>query len=151
VTKRLRSESGYTLTEVLVAVVILAVGVGALLAAMSSMILGSTVHSNLVTTDALTRAYAEQLLSSATQVPTCALPSDYPAATNVPVGYVARVTNVEYGDGLNPTGYNITRTQCTETASYEGVQRVTIEAHFGAPGSTTGQGQQYLQIVKRQP
>jgi prepilin-type N-terminal cleavage/methylation domain-containing protein len=154
VTKQPRSEAGYTLTEVIVAVVIMSVAIGAVLAAMSAAILGSRVHGDIVTSDQLVRAYGENLLSSAVPYTDCAaaptpsVPSVYSAMSGVPTGFVVRIVSIEYGDAANPTGYGNTHDQCTQLGD-KGVQRITLESHRGAAGSTTGTGQQTLQIVKR--
>jgi prepilin-type N-terminal cleavage/methylation domain-containing protein len=145
------SQAGYTLTEVLMAVIVLAIGVFGVLTAMSSSILGSRAHRSVVTADAVVRSYGEQLLSNSTTYRDCALPANYPAMVNVPQGYVARIVSVEYSDGASPTvGFANTLDQC-QIGGDNGIQRITLEAHQGVAGSQTGPGHQFVQVLKRKP
>ena len=54
-----RGNAGYTLTEVLIAVTILMVAVTVIVGAMASGIVGSRIHRDIVTSDAVVRSYAE--------------------------------------------------------------------------------------------
>ena len=137
--RRHGAEWGYTLTEVLVAVVIVGVSVVAIVGALGSSIFSSRVHRNLVTGDAAVRAYASQL-SQVTYV-NCATPGSYPAMANPPGGISVTVTNVAYWNGAS-SGSNFVSTCGTD----RGAQQITIVAH---PNSTGGQ--QKLVFVKRAP
>jgi prepilin-type N-terminal cleavage/methylation domain-containing protein len=138
-------DAGYTLSEVLIAVVILSVALSALVTALGSAIFVSRVHRNIATSDSVVRVYAEQILATAYKP--CAI--SYPAVTNQPAGFTATIVSIEYGDAL--TGANPTQTfamslATCQTSGDNGVERITIQAHpIGGPG------QQSLQIVKRNP
>ncbi|HEX4492836.1 MAG TPA: prepilin-type N-terminal cleavage/methylation domain-containing protein [Acidimicrobiia bacterium] len=150
-------ERGFTLSEVLIAVVILGVAITALLGSLSSVLYTSRAHRNLATADSGVRAYAEQL--QAASYARCASVTGagaYPAMTNMPAAFSVTITKVEYGDvltGSNPTdAFSTTQSQCQTGVTGDGtpydtgVERITIVAHpFSGPGSQT------LQIVKRNP
>lgn len=135
-----RAETGYTLTEVLVAVTILTVAIVVILGAMSDGILASRVHRNIVTSDAVARSYADQIIAGP-YMP-CATPTT-PAyqMANPPAGYSAQITSVSYWvAGSKPATFGST---CSTDA---GAQQISIVVK-----STTGPGAQALQFVKRQP
>jgi type II secretory pathway pseudopilin PulG len=139
-------EGGYTLTEVLGALLILSVAVIALISAIGTSIVASDVQRKLVTEDAVVRAYAEAL--NAAPYVSCAssTESGYSAATVLPSlatkwpGYQASVVSVGYWNGDNPATFGTT---CSSDA---GVQRLQLEAH-----SNTNPGVQHLDVVKRNP
>ena len=137
--RRRDGDGGYTLTEVLVAVVILSVSVVAIVGAMGSAIFSSRVHRDLVTDDAAVRAYSEQLLQ-ATYV-NCATPAAYPVAANPPAGITVTITAIAYWNGSS-SGTNFVNTCSTDA----GTQRITVRAQRG-----TGPGAQVLTFVKRAP
>jgi prepilin-type N-terminal cleavage/methylation domain-containing protein len=131
-------EAGYTLTEVLVAVIILAVGVTGIVAAMASGVLASRVSRDSVTSDALVRSYAEQLLG-ATYLP-CATTASYGAYSGAHPNYTVSVTKVQYWTGGNPASFQAT------CPTDKGGELLTIRAQAtGKPGA------QQLQIFKRAP
>jgi prepilin-type N-terminal cleavage/methylation domain-containing protein len=141
-----RAEAGYTLTEVLVAVVILGVAVVAIVGALGTSIFSSRVHRNLVTGDAAARAYASQI-SQAGYV-NCATPAGgvnpYPVMANAPAGMTVAVSNISLWTGSSSAG-NFGGTSgpgCSDL----GVQQITIVATPTAAG-----GGQSLTFVKRSP
>jgi prepilin-type N-terminal cleavage/methylation domain-containing protein len=139
--RRCRGEGGYTLSEVLVAVIILGVGVVAIVGALGSSIFTSRVHRDIVTSDATVRQYAEQL-TRVVYAP-CATPATYPAMTGVPAGYTVTIVDVDYADGSD--GAPAFSDSCAANPANE-VQRITLEAHH--TGSEKA-GIQRLQFVKR--
>jgi prepilin-type N-terminal cleavage/methylation domain-containing protein len=142
VNRRCRGEGGYTLSEVLVAVVILGVGVVAIVGALGSSIFTARVHRDIVTSDAVVRQYAEQL-TRAVYTP-CATPAaGYPAMTGVPADYSVSIVDIDYADAADPAP--VFGDGCVANPNNE-VQRITLEASH-----TGGQkvGAQRLQVVKR--
>jgi prepilin-type N-terminal cleavage/methylation domain-containing protein len=144
VTKALRRDAGYTLTEVLVAVVIMSVAVVALLGSLGSEIFTSRIHRDIVTSDAVVRTYAEQLLA-ASYVPCATAASSTYQATGVPAGYNASISMIEYADASVATPIWSTTT-CAASPNNE-MERITIIAGRG-PAYI---GRQKLQIIKRNP
>jgi type II secretory pathway pseudopilin PulG len=139
-------EGGYTLTEVLGALLILTVAVMAILSAIGTSIIASDVQRKLVTEDAVVRAYAEAL--NAAPYVDCATPATggYSTGTVLPnlatkwPGYQTSIVTVGYWNGDNPATFGAACTSDT------GVQRLQLEAH-----STPDRGVQHLDIVKRRP
>jgi prepilin-type N-terminal cleavage/methylation domain-containing protein len=143
VTAAQRDESGYTLSEVLVALVIVSTAIVAIIGSLGSSVFVSRVHRDIVTSDAAVRRYAEQLV--ATDFTPCAQLAGlvkYPDMSGAPAGYTVAITRIEYADAsqaapaFGPT--------CAANPNNE-VQQLTLEAHRNAGGS----GKQTLQIVKR--
>jgi prepilin-type N-terminal cleavage/methylation domain-containing protein len=136
---RVDDEGGYTLSEVLVALVIVGVAIVAIIGSLGSSVFISRVHRDIVTSDATVRRYAEQL-TVATYVP-CATPAQYPAMQNVPLGFTATITAIQYADAeaAAPT-FGVT---CATNPTHE-IQRITLVAQRAG-----GSGHQTLQIVKR--
>src|SRR5262249_26033980 len=97
-------EGGFTLTEVLAALIILGVAITAILAAMGTSIITADTHRKLVSDDAILRSYAEQLQQlpmPPASLPDCAGPAQYPPFNDVGgnwPGYQATITGVEYWD-----------------------------------------------------
>jgi len=100
-----RDENGFSLTESLVAVIILAVAVTAIITAMGSSIALSTKHRDKVAADTIARTYAERLLA-ATYAP-CANPTTaryQPGASGLNLTIPARYTtsySVTFWDGAS--------------------------------------------------
>jgi prepilin-type N-terminal cleavage/methylation domain-containing protein len=135
-------EGGYTLSEVLVAVVILGVAIVGIVGSLGSSLFISRVNRDIVTSDATVRRYAEQLIRTS-YVP-CATPAQYPAMTGVPAGYtVSIVSPIQYEDGAADTP--TFGPACAADGNNES-QLITLEAR-----RTSGTGLQRLQIVKRAP
>jgi prepilin-type N-terminal cleavage/methylation domain-containing protein len=138
------SEGGYTLTEVLAALIILCVAITGIVSAMGSSIIASDIHRKLVTDDAIVRTYADRLNTAPyIDCATAATPGYSPAGVNMDLanwpGYSASVVSVEYGQG---PGLSFGPSCSSDT----GLQRIRIEAH-----SSTNRGKQTVQIVKRRP
>jgi prepilin-type N-terminal cleavage/methylation domain-containing protein len=138
-------EAGFTLTEVLAAMVVLGLAITAILAAMGSSIVASDIHRKLVTDDAVVRSYAERLaVAPYVQNASNATAAYTPAGVNLNLanwpGYSASLVKVECWTGASPVVF-------TDSCSSDlGLQRITLEAH----SATNKGGQQQLQILKRQ-
>jgi len=140
-------EGGFTLTEVLVALVILGVAVFGVVGAMGASMLASDVHRKTVTADSIIRSYAERLNGAVYQE--CATPavSQYQAAgtgVTVPSGFTASVTNILYwnGDGSSSTPATFSA-NCAAAPDF-GVQQITIQVT-----ANDGRAKQQLTILKR--
>jgi prepilin-type N-terminal cleavage/methylation domain-containing protein len=143
-----RRDAGYTLTEVLVAVVIMSVAITALLGSIASEVFTARVHRDIVTSDAVARFYAEQLLNdqydrnctgpgAPLTYQLTGLPSQY-------AGYSASIVQIQYADAsANSPVFSST---CAANAAHE-MERITIKAGRGP----TYVGQQQIQIIKRNP
>jgi type II secretory pathway pseudopilin PulG len=134
---RLSGDDGYTLTEVLVALVMLSLSITAIVAAIGSSIFTSRVHRALVTGDAAARAYSAQIAQDL-YVP-CA--TTYPAMTNPPGGMTVTITSITYWNG-SASGSNFVSGCGTDN----GAQQIVITA---TPAN--GAGKQLLSMVKRAP
>jgi prepilin-type N-terminal cleavage/methylation domain-containing protein len=139
--RRHQGEEGYTLTEVLVALTILAVSVVAIVGAMSSTIFASRVHRSIVTGDTAVRAYAAQIQQAA-YVPCAGTtgPNQYPIMQDMPGGVTVTIAKIQYWNGATPAAYGAS---CTTD---QGVQRITILAQPQANA-----GKQTLVVLKRAP
>lgn len=143
-------EGGYTLSEVLIAVVILGVAITAMIGSLSSVLFTTRANRNLATADSAVRAYAEQLV--ATQYQPCAPLTgvgSYSPMMNMPSAFSVTITKIEYGDALtgsNPTETFSTTLDTCRTGGDSGVERITIVAQ-----PVSGPGSQTLQIIKRNP
>lgn len=142
-------EGGFTLTEVLVALVILGTAVVAIVAAMGASIALSDRHRQNVTADALVRTYAERL-NKANYVP-CAPPTQGqyqagPTGMNltIPSNFTVSLVGIQYwnGDGSATTPASFSSSCTTD----KGIQQITIRAQ-----SVPNRGFQQLTILKRQP
>jgi prepilin-type N-terminal cleavage/methylation domain-containing protein len=155
---RLRDdEAGYTLTEVLAALIVLGVAITAIISAMGSSIIASDIHRKIVTDDAIVRSYAERL--EAAPYVDCATPSnsEYSAAgvnldlNNWP-GYSATVVKVEYWNGDGAFAGGGFTASCSPD---RGLQRITLEARssttLGSDATKNRGGHPPLQILKRRP
>jgi prepilin-type N-terminal cleavage/methylation domain-containing protein len=136
---RHQGESGYTLTEVIVALSILSVSVVAIVGAMSSSIFSSRVHRSIVTGDTAVRAYAEQILEA--PYLSCANPGQYPVMTNPPGAITVTIASITYWNGSS-SGSNFTPTCSAD----QGAQRIVIVSQ-----PQNNAGKQSLAFVKRAP
>jgi prepilin-type N-terminal cleavage/methylation domain-containing protein len=141
-------EAGFTLTEVLAALIILGVAITAILAAMGTSIIASDTHRKLVSDDAILRSYAEQLQSA--PFVDCASPAQYPQFSD-PTGnwpnYQATVAAIDsWNTTASPAnGVAFGGAACSPGSPGAGLQRIHLQA-----SSTTGRGgQQDLTILKR--
>jgi prepilin-type N-terminal cleavage/methylation domain-containing protein len=143
-----KSEGGYTLTEVLAALVVLGLAITAIVAAMGTSIIASDTHRKIVSDDAILRSYAEQIQNTAF-VECAAAPNGYGPfadAGNWP-GYQVRVVSIDYWDGttsanLGTSGFT---NACTAQSAGAGLQRITLESY----STSTRGGHQRLQVMKR--
>jgi prepilin-type N-terminal cleavage/methylation domain-containing protein len=137
-------EGGFTLTEVLAALVLLGLAVTAIVVAMGNSIILSDVHRRSVTADSIVRSYAEKLTAS-TDWADCATPSFAPyqpgfLQVDLPAGYHAAITDIQYWNGDSPATFDAT---CPPD---NGLQRITLRAWRGNDLDA-----QQLEIVKRRP
>lgn len=144
------TEAGFSLTEVLGALIILGIAIGAIIAAMGTSIIASDVHRKLVTGDAVIRNYAQALQRPSAFKP-CPTPADYaPAAIGYtpPAGATTPPATIKWWDGGNPATF--TTATCPAPDDRKGLQLVTIRVV--TPGAT-GQGTitQHLDVVVRRP
>ncbi len=148
-------EAGYSLSEVLGALIILAIGITAIVTAMGSSITLADVHQKMVTDDAILRSYAERL--NVAPYLDCAAASsvEYSAPgvnlnlANWP-GYSTSVVSVEYWTGSEPVAFD---GSCSGADPDLGLQRITLEAHSStrlANGAPRG-GIRQIQVLKRRP
>jgi prepilin-type N-terminal cleavage/methylation domain-containing protein len=141
------AEGGFTLTEVLAALIILGVAITAILAAMGTSIIASDTHRKLVSDDAILRSYAEQLQSAA--FVDCATPAQYPAFSDPGghwTGYQASITVIDsWNTGTSPANGVTFGGACTAGSAGAGLQQIKLQAR-----STSGRGgTQAMTILKR--
>jgi prepilin-type N-terminal cleavage/methylation domain-containing protein len=152
--RRAQDADGFSLIELLIAIVVLGVGVVAVVSAMSTTIVVVDVHRSLSAGETITRNYVDAVKAKALAATTytkCPLIADV-TPTFSASGYVVTVTGVEYWlpDANNPlTGSYVTQTACV--TAYQArcadlptplpafcdttVQRVSINV---APANKTG-------------
>jgi prepilin-type N-terminal cleavage/methylation domain-containing protein len=130
-------ESGFTLSEVCIALVIVGVAIVSIVGSVGTAMFASKVHRDIASSDAVVRQYAEQLV--ATPYLNCAAPNGYPAMTGVPADFTATIVRVDYWNGSNTNAQFVAG--CTTDS---GAQRLTLRA-----SRANGAGTQTLQIVKR--
>ena len=99
-----RSESGDTLIEVLLAIVVLGLASVAIMLAFATSISGSAEHRSLTTFDTVLRSASEEAISqlqqqTASEFGTC--PGTYNVTFSLPAGYTAAITQVQYWNGSN--------------------------------------------------
>jgi type II secretory pathway pseudopilin PulG len=144
--RSLHGEGGFTLPEVLVALVFLGTVVAAIIAAMGSAIVASDAHRKTVTADAVVRTYAERL-QTVGYIPcaTTGTPAYQPGNmfnNGQYSGFASGtgVVSVQYWNGDSPATYSTT---CTTD---NGIQLITIKAV-----SSDNRGGQSLTVIKRYP
>jgi prepilin-type N-terminal cleavage/methylation domain-containing protein len=142
-------EGGFTLVEVLVAMVILGTAIVAIVAAMGASLVLSDRHRQNVTADALVRTYAERLTKAnyiACAPPTQSQYQPGPSGMNlsIPSNFTVSLVGIQYwnGDGNATTPATFSPTCTTD----KGIQQITIRAQ-----SVPNRGFQQLTILKRQP
>jgi type II secretory pathway pseudopilin PulG len=132
------SEAGDTLIEVVLAVIVIAITAAALLGAITTSIVSSSAHRNLVTDDTLLRSYAEYVQFEIEQQPTplyqqCAtLGPGQPyntitpdttyipgTTTPIPSKYQLAISNIQYWGGTGWVPY----AACSPSALDAGVTR----------------------------
>jgi type II secretory pathway pseudopilin PulG len=135
-------ETGTTLVEVLVAVVVLAIAAGAIIGGLLTSITVSDVHRKQATAGAVARDYAEMV--AGTTYVDCAGTAAYavaPAAVPVPSEFVATIASVEYW-----TGSAWTASCASDAGSDAGLQRITVVA-----SSADGRATERSVVVVRKP
>jgi prepilin-type N-terminal cleavage/methylation domain-containing protein len=160
-------EGGFTLTEVLVALVILGVAVVSIVGAMGTSIVLSDRHRQSVTADALVRTYAERLNIVHYVACTDMGPNGMPADGSAPSLYLASsmgiaspgftITIVNQpalnsaigfwkGDGSASTPPSYVDLATCKANGDKGLQQITIRAQ-----ASGNRGSQQLTVLKRQP
>jgi prepilin-type N-terminal cleavage/methylation domain-containing protein len=154
-------EGGFTLPEVLAALIILGVTVVGILGALGSSTILSDVHRKAATADAVVRTYAERL--SNWPYTQCALTNDshyQPSTLNlttgaqpvIPANFAAGTTivSIKYWNGDTPATWNSTcpgtpPAPCVQINYRDcGAQLITVQAR-----SSDGRASQLLTFVKR--
>jgi Tfp pilus assembly protein PilV len=142
---RPHNDSGETLIELLVTVVIMATAVVAVVGATATSIHLTDVHRKQAKAGSYVRAYAEAVESAVARTPTgyvaCAAPAAYMGNSIYPTpetGYVPSATAVKVWSG---SVWASSGAGCTDI----GVQRVTLQV------ALTGQVTETLDIVIRRP
>jgi len=135
--RRRREESGFTLAEVLVTVVIMGIAVVVLLQGLLNGISESALHRQDAVVDATLRDYAEVIKSSV--LTSCPQPpgtgSTFTAASPAPSGYTASLGSV-------PPGYSGSTTAQITGPCPNSTQQLTLEA-----SSNDGASKGLLSIV----
>jgi prepilin-type N-terminal cleavage/methylation domain-containing protein len=153
---RIDSEAGFSLPEVMITIVIVAVTFTAILGGLMTTITVSGLHRKQATADAVARDAAEWVKDSVKNPYTnCAAQNSYTidltsTGISAPSGFTASVTSVEYWNGATPilgSPYSLSfpwnQSQC-QSAGDKGLQRITIVAT-----SSDGQATEKVQILKR--
>lgn len=130
-------DSGETLLELLIAVVIMGIAVVAIIGGLVTGIVVSDVHRKQSTAGAYVRDYAEAVQSMPYKI--CALPADYaaPPGFTVPTGYAPTVQSVRYWSGSDWVA------ACGTDA---GVQQVTVQV-----ASSDNRATEKVTVVLRKP
>jgi prepilin-type N-terminal cleavage/methylation domain-containing protein len=141
VSRAQRDESGLTLVECLVTVVIMGLAFVALLGGLGTSIFASDVHRKQATAETVLRSFAEHVKTEA-YVP-CAGSSTYGGSFSTSAtGYSPSVTAVAW---WNATSGAFDATACT-TATDPGLQRLTLQVRSSDERATES-----VQIAKRKP
>ncbi len=138
-------EGGFTLPEVLGALIVMAIAITAIVAAMGSSIIASDFQRKIVTSDAIVRSYAERLTAAPYIDEATTTTGGYsPAGVNLDLanwpGYSASLVTVECWNGAEPAVF----VPCSNDL---GLQRITLRAQ----STTDNTRSQQLQILKRRP
>jgi Tfp pilus assembly protein PilV len=142
-----RSDSGETLVEVLVAVVILGLAVVSILGGFGTALRVGVLHRDTAKEDSILRSYGEDIVNAGYQQCTPAGTGSAPTYSSQTIdGYVASVTNVAYWtSGSNPATFG----GCANDSS--GAEKVTIQVVAPAVnGVTHTQLTESLDIFVRQ-
>jgi prepilin-type N-terminal cleavage/methylation domain-containing protein len=146
----LDDERGFSLAEVLIAIIIVSVGFAAILTAMTTSITVSDLHRKQATADALVRSAAEALkdtssTDAAAYVP-CATPASYAAALPpAPAGYSVSISSVTYWQIADPMAVPATQGAFQTTCSPDrGLELITVVA-----ASSDGKAVEQIQLMKR--
>ena len=154
----LSGESGFTLPEVLLALIFLGTVIAAVILTMGASIMASDFHRKTVTADSIARTYAERVqtvgyieCANSYSPPTdpntlndpAYLPPKMFTSTQFPGFTPANMSiTVQYWNGATPAGFSTT---CPSNPD-NGVQLITITVP--ADGN---RGKQTLDVIKRRP
>jgi prepilin-type N-terminal cleavage/methylation domain-containing protein len=140
---RLHSEAGFSLAEILITIVIVAVTFTAILGGLMTSITVSALHRKEATADTLARDAGESVKDSVLNPykTTCAGPSMY-SLPAPPSGYTVSVTTVMYWDG--GSSYPIAFGTTCPGGVDKGLQQITILAR-----STDDSARETVEIIKR--
>jgi type II secretory pathway pseudopilin PulG len=138
-TRSRRSESGDTLIEVLLAIVILGLASVSILLAFATTISGSAEHRSLTTMDTVLRTAAEDALTLSQQgttaqfetCPTSDVPTSLPA-NSLPTGYGAQISQPQY---WSSTASNFTGSCVAGTTNSPQLVQITVTSPTGTTGS----------------
>lgn len=142
-----RSESGTTLIELLVTIVIMGVAFVVIVGGIGTAIIGSDIQKNQAGADVVARSAAEDITAQPYQ-PCTATPAVTPAyAFTAPSGFDVTTTPVSYWNSKN----NKFQANCPDEAAGgdAGLQLVSITA-TSAPG-TRRPSTETVELVKRRP
>jgi prepilin-type N-terminal cleavage/methylation domain-containing protein len=137
------SEAGFSLPEILLTILIVGIGFGAILGGMMTSITVSDLHRKQATADTVLRDAAERVKDPGQAYKPCATTSG-PNSYNVPSapsGYAVSVSSVEYWDGTSSNPLTFV-SSCPSPD--KGIQRVTVVA-----ASSDGRANETVTIVKR--
>jgi Tfp pilus assembly protein PilV len=138
-------DSGESLIELLVAIVVIGIGVTALLGAWQIAVASSSLNANQSKAQAVVRSWAESISTVTDTGPyayvPCAGAASIPAASGLPTGFTAVVSGVQY---WTVSGWSVA---CPATDL--GAERVSLKVTSPAglyPGIS-----QTLDVVRRRP
>lgn len=149
------SEAGMTLTEILVAITIMALAVPTIIAGLGTASMASDRHRKQATADTVLKSYGESIKDAIRRNAApftyvdCATTATYTNANlatasggwTPPAGYSVSITQVQYS---TPSGF--TMSPCNAAAPWVNTQRLSLTA-----ASSDGRGTETLQIVVRKP
>ena len=144
VTRRAPRDSGLSLVEVLVSVVLIGLAVISVLGALGGSLIASAQHRKHATTDTLLRSAAELITGPATTYVTCANAATYASALPAdPTGTITvTIQSVEYWTGTAGGAFD---TSCSNSSDPDlNAQRITLLAT-----SSDGRLSETMQFVKR--
>jgi prepilin-type N-terminal cleavage/methylation domain-containing protein len=135
---RFAADAGFSLAEILVAIVIVGIVFSAILGGLMTSITASALQRKQAAADALARDAAESLKNVKVAYAPCADTNTIPYISALPSG--ASITKVEYWNAAAPAAsYPVTFTSSCPPDN--GLQRITIAA-------TSGGVTEWVQILK---
>jgi type II secretory pathway pseudopilin PulG len=140
--RRLRSETGETLVELIVAVAILGLAAVAILAGMQLSVKASDIQRKEATGGAQVRSFAEAIQDYVDTVgyrPCGSAKNDYQAVAAPPTGYTASVESVQSWTG---TAWGT----CDDSS---GTQRLDLKVT--SPGNPSRRSEETLTVILREP
>lgn len=140
--RRAADESGFSLPEILVTIVIVGIAFAAILGGMITSITVSDLHRKQATADALARSAAEAVKDHAVGYVACAGPNAYrDALPPAPSGYAVSISSVVYWNGTSSDPMTFSGGCPSPDA---GAQKITIVA-----ASADGRATETVEIIKR--